>query len=172
MIRIANENDIIVVVAIYEKIQHAEEEGIRYTGWKLGVYPVRETAEGALGRGELFVAELNGQVVGSAILNGAQLDCYHEGNWKYQAEDNEVFVMHTLTIDPDFAGKGIGTAFIDFYRNLAAEKGCTVLRIDTREANMPARKMYRKYGFREAGIILSDFNNIPDVRLVLLEKPV
>ena len=42
--------------------------------------------------------------------------------------------------------------------------------MDTNERNEKARAMYRKLGYREAGIIPTVFNGIPGVGLVLLEK--
>ena len=36
--------------------------------------------------------------------------------------------------------------------------------------NKPARSLYRKLGFHEADVIPCDFNGIPGISLVLLEK--
>ena len=52
----------------------------------------------------------------------------------------------------------------------AAEQGCRFLRLDTNEKNANARAMYRKLGYREIGLVPCEFNGIPDVNLVLLEK--
>ena len=44
------------------------------------------------------------------------------------------------------------------------------LRIDTNARNIRARHMYQKKGYAEIGIVPTDFNGIPGIRLVLLEK--
>lgn len=44
------------------------------------------------------------------------------------------------------------------------------LRIDTNEKNEVARAMYQKHGYTEIGIVPTDFNGIPGIKLVLLEK--
>ena len=44
------------------------------------------------------------------------------------------------------------------------------LRLDTNEKNTAARAMYAKHGYREIGIVPTQFQGIPDVKLVLLEK--
>lgn len=48
--------------------------------------------------------------------------------------------------------------------------GCLCLRIDTNVKNTSARKLYKRLGYRESGVIPCRFNGIPDVNLVCLEK--
>lgn len=79
-------------------------------------------------------------------------------------------VLHTLTVDPDLSGRGIGRAFAQFYEDCARQAGCIVLRIDTNERNIAARHLYASLGYREADIVPCDFNRIPKIHLVLLEK--
>ena len=84
--------------------------------------------------------------------------------------EDQVCVLHTLVISPDAAGKGYGTAFIRFYEQYAAEHGWPELRIDTNAGNQAARKMYRRLGYQEISVVPTDFNGIPGIDLVLLEK--
>ena len=170
MIRKALETEIPAVAAIYDKL-HTEEEAGRVTiGWIRGVYPTEDTARMALNRGDLFVQEDGGKIVGAAIINQTQVGAYYGGPWKYAAQDAEVMVLHTLVIDPDTAGRGLGKQFVAFYEDYAKENGCRVLRMDTNSRNARARAMYAKLGYREAGIVPCVFNGIEGVGLVLLEK--
>ena len=169
-IRQATGADLARIGGIYERIHTAEEEGRAMTGWVRGVYPTEATARAALARGELFVLETGGVIGGAAILNHAQLPCYTAGDWRTDSPAERVLVMHTLTVDPALAGRGLGTAFVRAYEAHARAAGCDALRMDTRETNLAARSMYRRCGFREAGSVMSEFNGIPDVPLVLLEK--
>ena len=168
--RRAAASDLDAVTAIYDKIHAQEDAGRTTIGWVTGVYPIRFDAEQAIGRGDLYVCEAEGRVAASGILNQRQVDVYTEGRWTYPAEDSAVFVLHTLTVDPDLSGRGIGRAFVRFYEDTAKELGCTVLRMDTNEKNAAARRLYARLGYREADIVPCAFNSIPDVRLVLLEK--
>lgn len=170
MIRKAAQSDLSAVAAIYEKLHTEEEAGHITIGWIRGVYPTEDTARQALRRGDLFVQEDRGRLVGAAILNQIQVDAYYGGPWQYEAEDSEVMVLHTLVIDPDAAGKGYGKQFVAFYEDYAREHGCSVLRMDTNSRNARARAMYQKLGYREAGIVPCVFNGIAGVGLVLLEK--
>ncbi len=170
MIRKARKEDIDAVEKIYDAVHTDEELGKQTIGWIRNIYPVRQTAEEALHRQDLFVLEDNETICGAGIINNAQVDCYHSGNWKHTVPDHRVCVLHTLVIDPAHAGRGYGKAFIEFYEDYARNTECTELRIDTNAKNMVARKMYQKNGYQEIGIVPTEFNGIPGVNLVLLEK--
>lgn len=139
--RKAAASDLDAITAIYDKI-HAQEDAGRVTiGWVTGVYPTRFDAEQAAARNELYVCETEGRVAASGILNQRQVNVYADGHWAYPAEDSTVFVLHTLTVDPELSGQGIGRAFVQFYEDTARERGCAVLRMDT-NAKTPLRGVY------------------------------
>ena len=112
------------------------------------------------------------KTIGAATFEGnrLQVDVYAGAPWEFAAADSEVCVFHTLTVDPDLRGRGIGTRFMAFYEETARKMGCKELRIDTNARNVTARTLYRKLGYKEIGIVPTVFNGIPDVALVLLEK--
>lgn len=166
----AGEKHIDAIEGIYSRIIDAQETGGSFVGWQRGVYPTRQTALDALGRGDLFVCVDGGQVVAAAIINRIQVPVYAEVGWLYHAEPDEVMVLHTLVVDPLRAGRGYGTAFVAFYEGYAKNNGCPVLRMDTNEKNAAARRLYARLGYREAGIVPCVFNGIKGVGLVCLEK--
>ena len=106
--RKAEARDLDAAEAIYDKIHAREDAGLTTIGWITGIYPIRQDAQNALDRGDLYVCELDGRVAASGIINQRQVDVYADGNWLYPAEDREVMVLHTLTVDPDLSGRGIG----------------------------------------------------------------
>ena len=79
-------------------------------------------------------------------------------------------VLHTLVVDPDAAGQGIGTDFVAFYECHARERSCPCLRMDTNAINAPARALYKHLGYREADIVPCDFHGLGQIQLVCLEK--
>lgn len=168
--RLAKESELQKVVEIYERILGDEEAGHAVIGWERGVYPTFETAQSGYLKGELYVALLEGAIVASAIINSAQVEVYEKGEWQYDAADEKILVLHTLTVDPRAGGKGIGQTFVDFYEKLAIERGRPYLRLDTNRKNSRARKMYKSLGYEEVGIVDTTFNGIAGVELVLLEK--
>ena len=170
MIRKATESDIPAVAEIYAHILANEDPAKPATGWLKGIYPVEATARAALGRDDLFVCIEDDKVVASAIINRTQVDVYADCKWSLECEDDEVMVLHTLTVEPACAGCGIGRKFVAFYEDYAREHNCKALRIDTNAVNITARGLYSKLGYTEVGIVPCVFNGIPNVMLVCMEK--
>ena len=171
IIRKATENDIPAIVGIYDEIHSREEAGETTTGWLRDIYPTIEDAEMAVARDDMFVQEdEQGNVVGTAIINKNQVDCYEYGEWEYPAQGDEVMVIHTLVISTKDGRRGSGKEFIQFYEDYAKANGCQFLRLDTNARNQAARNFYAKLGYKEIGIVPTVFNGIPGVDLVLIEK--
>ena len=171
MIKKATNEDIDEIITIYDKMLTLEEAGKLRTGWLRGVYPTRSTATDALVRGDLFICRQKDKLAATAIINHRQMESYSMGNWKVRASGNEIMVLHTLAVDPDCFGMGIGSYFVDFYEQYAQKFACKDLRIDTQVKNQTARKFYLNLGYFEIGTVSCEFNGIKRVDLVLLEKP-
>ena len=170
MFRKAEMSDLDRIEEIYNEIHAEEEAGRAFVNWVREVYPTRKNAESAIKSGELFV-ELDGDIiVASARINQIQVAEYADADWQYAANDDEVMVLHTLAVSPKSARKGYGRKFVDFYEKYALENNCRYLRMDTWEKNSIARALYKKLGYNEVGIVVSEFNGIKDFRLVCLEK--
>ena len=174
--RKATSDDLDDIVRIYDKSHDAEEAGLTTTGWKRGIYPVRSVAEASLARGDMYVAELTDEdhpepwVIATGVINQIQVDVYAECDWIYKGPDDDVSVLHTLSVDPDARGRGAGPAFVRFWEELAAKEGCSILRIDTNALNKRARRMYAGLGYIESGIVPTIFNGLKNVDLVMMEK--
>ena len=171
-IRKATKADFDTILEIYHKIHTEEENGRATTGWIRGIYPEAQTINDALARDDLFIAETDGKITVSAILNQLQVDVYAGAAWQFPAHDNQVMVMHTLVVDPDQKGKGLGKTMETFYENYALQNGCHFLRIDTNVKNISARNFYKKLGFKEIGLAPCTFNGLEGIDLVLLEKKI
>lgn len=162
--------DIPGIAAIYDRILAEEEAGRASVGWVRGVYPTESTALEALEAGELFVMTEDGRLAAAARINRTQVPVYAQVPWLWEAPAERVMVLHTLVVDPLQKGRGRGSAFVAFYEDYARERGCLCLRMDTNEKNAAARALYARLGYREAGTVPCDFNGIPGVGLVCLEK--
>ena len=171
-IRMAAESDIDAVTEIYDHIHDEEESGRMTIGWQRGVYPVRATAETAVSLGDLFVLEDGGKVLAAGRINQRQVPEYAGADWLYKAADEDIWVLHTLVVEPSANGRGSAGAFLEFYENYAREHGSHVLRIDTHQRKAAARAMSAQHGWREAGIVPCTFNGLPGVQLVCLEKKI
>ena len=170
IIRKATAADVDAVAKIYDEIHEEIEKGTLVVGWEKGVYPVKSTAQNALEKDWLFVAEKDGEIVSAAIINQYQGPIYEEADWEFEAQEHEVMVLHTLVVSPSCKQQGIGTQMVDFYEQYARKNNCPELRMDTNERNTVARKLYEKLGYKEVSIVPCVFNGIAGVNLVCLEK--
>ncbi|MEE0510414.1 MAG: GNAT family N-acetyltransferase [Peptococcaceae bacterium] len=172
LFRKATRDDLDAIAAIYERTHDEEEAGHTTIGWVRNIYPTHATAEAALSRNDLFVAENNGHIVGAAIINHLQGTEYADAPWTISVPDEAIMVLHTLVIDPAVKSHGLGSAFVAFYEQYAKANGCQALRMDTNARNRPARTLYNKLGYQEIATVPCQFNGIDGVELVLLEKKI
>lgn len=155
MIRKATAEDISFVEEIYNEIT-SNEEIIKFTQWMKGLYPTVLTAQKSFEEGTLFVSEDDGVITGAVILNHEQPEEYKKLKWSIEAEGEKVLVIHTLCIKPSFSKMGLGQKFIIFAENYAKELGCTTIRLDTNDKNIPGANLYKKMGYNHVGN--ADFN--------------
>lgn len=172
LIRKVEKKDIEAVSAIYENIHTEVEAGRIVNGWIRGLYPTIDTVKAGYQRGDFYVVEADGEVVAATILNHVQDEAYKDAEWIYPAEDEEVFVMHTLVVEPAKTGRGYAGMLLDFYEERARKLGCKVLRLDTLDMNEIAKGVYLGRGYRLAGHVKSNFYTIGIVGMICFEKEV
>lgn len=170
MFRQAQPGDLDQIAAIYDHILDQEEAGLSTVGWIRGVYPTRQTAAASIATGDMFVAEEDGVILAAAKINQEQVPEYDQAAWTTNPPPEEVMVLHTLVVEPQAKGRGVGSRFVAFYEDYAKTHGCRHLRMDTNERNAAARALYARLGYAEVSIVPCVFNGIPGVKLVCLEK--
>lgn len=170
MFRKAGMQDLDCIEELYNQIHTEEEAGRTTVGWIRTVYPTRQTAAESIDAGDMFVLEEEGRVVAAARINKEQVPEYANAAWTENAPADEVMVLHTLVVSPREKGRGCGTRFVAFYEDYARRHGCRYLRMDTNRRNTAARALYKKLGYTEVSIVPCEFNGIPGVQLVCLEK--
>lgn len=171
MIRPAVSDDLAAVAKIYEEILDEEDNRpASYTNWQRGKYPTIDTARGALERGELFVAEEDGDLYAAVILNGTQLPEYDNIPWSFSARPDQVGVIHTLVVSPRWKGQGKAREMVTFCEEESRRRGKTVMRLDTYEGNIPTNAMYPRLGYRLAGATEFFFQGFIHEVLTCFEK--
>ena len=121
-----------------------------YPGWEKGRYPVRAVAEASLAEDTLYVARLNGTVVGTVTLNHREEPAYADACWQVKAG---LAVVHTLAVHPDFLHCGVGRSLMAFAIQWAKAEGSRAIHLDTYEKNTPAKGLYESLGFQFCGKI-------------------
>lgn len=133
-----------------EHFLHEREHGA-FTVFREGVYPTCEDAKRALLAGTLFVCEEAGTLAGSIIVDTWQPDEYGKIDWPSRAAAEKVMVIHLVIVRPGMAGKGIGSSLVNYALEIAKQRLCEAVRLDTGSQNIPAISLYRKLGFELAG---------------------
>lgn len=152
MIRQAIISDLDSIEESYKEYFDYKEKYGAYTVFQRGVYPTRTDAEKYLRDKALYVYVENDIVLGSIVLNNHQPEEYKKINWNSHATDEKVNVIHLLMVRPCAAGKGIGSALVNYAVDLSQKYSCKAVRLDTGEQNIPAISLYKKLNFQLVAI--------------------
>lgn len=171
-IRKGRMQDIDEISDLYDTVTEYLESHINYPGWKKGIYPARLDGEQAIKEGTLYVARLDGKIVGSLILNENQENGYDSVTWKTAAGSWEVFVIHTFMVHPDYLKAGIGRFLLQFAEKEAVRNGRKTIRLDVSENNAPAIRLYERMGYEYAGTADLGYGDFGLPWFKLYEKPI
>ncbi|WP_206169060.1 MULTISPECIES: GNAT family N-acetyltransferase [unclassified Variovorax] len=90
-----------------------------------------------LSRGELWLAEAAGQVVGQMVLLETRV-----GTWE----------IMNIGVSDELRGRGVGTALLRKASALAAERGANRLEVGTGNSSLRELAFYQRFGFRIVGV--------------------
>ena len=147
MIEKATLRDADEVGALYDSVNDHLEATVNYPGWKKGLYPIREDAEDAIREDTLFVLRENGQITGTVILSHRAESAYEQAPWGVELSPEQVLVVHTLAVHPQFRGRSVGRRLAEFAVEHAKAQGMRALRLDVNAKNVPAIRLYEGLGF-------------------------
>jgi ribosomal protein S18 acetylase RimI-like enzyme len=86
------------------------------------------------------------------MLNGGKTRFWVAEEGAYLAlslrQGSGVARIYSLASRPEARGKGLASALIDAARQHARAAGCRALRLEVRESNTAARRLYEREGFR------------------------
>ena len=60
--------------------------------------------------------------------------------------------LNSIAVRVDFRRKGIGDAIMIAMTEMLSASGVAIINLEVRVSNMPAIKLYKKYGFNECGV--------------------
>ena len=128
-------------------------------------YPNEGVFQRDIEQQQLWVVELDGEVVGVAALTQDQDAEYAQADWDVA---EAALVTHRLAVDPAAQGKGVALALMAQAETQAAAQGLRVLRVDTNSENAATQRLFPKLGYRFAGEITLAFR--PGLRFFCYEK--
>ena len=88
----------------------------------------------------LFIARIDGRMVGGAAV------AFKTPGLIMLEDREDLALLWDIRIVPEARGQGIGTAFFKSAEAWAAMKGCTRLKVETQNINVPACRFYARQG--------------------------
>lgn len=156
-------DDIEAVGQFYDnEILYMNNHGVNYPKWQYGQYPSARSAAAATENGTQYLCRQHGQIVGAFVLDEQPNGAYERGNWTANLQTGQYLVIHALAVSHKMAGRGIGSAAVQYCIKYAQSAGYKAVRIDVVPSNLPARRLYEKLGFTCAGEKDLD-RHIPDI---------
>lgn len=146
--RAADSRDYKNVRAFYDVLIDAMADAEYKPGWEKDIYPTQAFLIGSIEKGELYLGEMDGQLVSCMVVNHEYNDGYREIHWSVEAEDAELLVIHALGVSPAVSGKGIAKQMVQQVLRMAREGSVKTIRLDVLEGNLPAEKAYTGMGFQ------------------------
>jgi [ribosomal protein S18]-alanine N-acetyltransferase len=85
------------------------------------------------------------------------------------ADEAEVL---TLAVAPDARGRGLGVALVSVASAHAYHSGARALFLEVKASNAPARALYKRFGFREAGRRRTYYGGKEDALILRVDLPI
>ena len=129
-----------------------------YEQWPLP-FPHDEVAA-AIARGDVYVAELDGDLVATVTL-------LWDDPMYWGERPPDAAYVHKLAVSRACAGRRIGKAIVEWADGTAAANGRQFLRLDCRRNNPGIRTYYENLGFEHRGDVVVDGRDMS-----IYERPV
>jgi len=152
------------VAAFYDEVTLYLTTHTNYPEWQYKKYPCFDSVKKAVENNTQY-AYLNdkNEVIGAFVLNRDPQGDYDAANWSESLDESEALIIHSFATLPQMQRRGIGGQMIKYIIKSAKNTGVKALRLDIVPKNIPAKRLYQKYGFKYVGEydLKRGFENIP-----------
>ena len=148
IIRLATREDVAQIMALVNKVIPLMHRSGNFQ-W-VDDYPTSEVFIRDISFSQLWVSELENQVVGLAAITTDQDPEYADVGWNIE---DKAIVTHRLAVDPDCQGMGIAKALMNQAEQVAVASGINILRVDTNSENAATNALFPKLGYHFSGQI-------------------
>lgn len=128
-------------------------------------YPNPQVFEQDIQDGQLWIAEIDGEIAGVSAITTEQYPEYAQVGLDI---NEEAIVTHRLAVNPRFQGRGIAAALMQQAEDVAIARNIPLLRVDTNSQNQATQKLFPKVGYEYKGEITLQFR--PGLKFVCFEK--
>ncbi|MCH5210186.1 MAG: GNAT family N-acetyltransferase [Oscillospiraceae bacterium] len=127
------------------------------------VYPDKKILSEDIQRQQLYVGEVDCELVCAYVVNDNADEQYSNGTWKYVGCTYKI--LHRLCVNPKFQNVGVGTETMLHIEKEAKKEGVESIRLDAFSKNPYAVQMYEKLNYTKVGVA-----NWRKGRFYLMEK--
>ena len=163
IIRLATLNDIDAIMQLIAQVVPVMNASGNFQ-WD-STYPNAEVFINDITQGQLWVAEVDGNVAGVTAITTDQPAEYENVGMDIT---QTAIVTHRLAVGLDYRGMHIAEALLNQAEVVAQKRGINILRIDTNSNNKATRKLFPKLGYEYTGEIGLKFR--PNLRFYCYEK--
>ncbi|WP_323702373.1 GNAT family N-acetyltransferase [Mammaliicoccus sp. Dog046] len=110
-------------------------------------YPIEKDFYSDIDNGDLYLYEIDNEVVGYICINQSQADWYKQLKWPMSVD--HAYVIHRMSANPEY--KGIAQKMMQFAIDLATDDNASILLTDTFSLNNRAQQLFTKFDFVKAG---------------------
>lgn len=154
--RRARREDTAAAQAAYQQIIEHLGATVDYPHWHSENHPTPAEVEQWVEAGDLYLALAPGaageRVAGAMVLDHNAPAAYADAPWTIEAGPTRALVVHALGVHPDFLRQGVARFLVRASLDVAHQKGCRTVRLDTYVENLPARRLYASQGFHDLGL--------------------
>ena len=161
--------DLDQIRALYWRLLDSSPKYGQILQWKKNIYPNDDDWNSYIVKGEMYLILKDTDVIGAVAVTNAQSKEYRKIHWKVKADDQDAAVVHLLMILPEYQGDGAATVALDEIIKLAADKKKKAVRLDAIGTNVPAQKLYEKYGFVNCGTAQEYYESTGETEFVFYE---
>lgn len=114
-------------------------------------YPSKKAFENDIKREELYVLEMDKNIIGTVVISTFMDTEYIPIEWLTANKSN--IYIHRLAVHPNFQGKGYAQQLMRFAEKYAHINNYTSVRLDTFSQNKRNLKFYENRGYQKLGNI-------------------
>ncbi len=114
-------------------------------------YPSIRIFENDIKRGELFVLEIDGNIIGTIVISSHMDEEYIAVKWATSSHKN--LYIHRLAVHPGHQKKGYAQELMGFAEDFGRKNNARSIRLDTFSLNKRNQHFYELRGYQKLGDI-------------------
>lgn len=170
-IRLAGEVDLAAVTTLYHEVSDAMIGSPYDCSWRRDMHPSDPFIARLVRDGGMFIAEDEDVIIAAVGIDHDLGHDYGSLSWQVDVPEDEVAVIHLLTVAPAWRGGGVSRVLLRTCLDEARARGMRTARLDATSNNAPAIALYESEGFKRIGYGVQEVgpDDNPFVSFVVME---